>query len=263
MKTKNLITFCLCLGLMALISCKSNKDVNETVSAEVDYHKVEMEGDRKGPPRGDRKGPPKGEDRKRRGPRGGKGGSPEQTRSIEEIGGYKIGATASDFALVGVNGKKVSLSDYSDAKGYIVTFTCNDCPFSVMYEDRLIEMHNKYAPKGYPVIAINSNSTELKPGESLEKMTQRAKDKSFPFVYLKDADHSVASAFGAVRTPHMFILDGDMKVQYIGAIDDNARDADGVTDRYVENAIAALQSGKLPETNFTKSIGCPIASAKH
>ena len=253
MKFKNVIVMAFCLGLMGMVSCKSNKDVKETASEEVTHHRGG--GDRKGPPkgkRGDRKGPPRG-----------KKGSPEQTRSLEEIGGYQIGATAEDFALMNVDGKKISLSDYSDAKGYIVTFTCNDCPFSVMYEDRLIAMHNKYAPHGYPVVAINSNPTAVKPGESMEKMAERAKARSFPFAYLKDADHKVASAFGAVRTPHMFILDGDMKVQYIGAIDDNARDADGVTDKYVENAIAALQSGKLPETNFTKSIGCPIAGAKH
>lgn len=261
MKIKNLLTICLCIGLMTLMSCKSNKEVNETASGEaVSQRNVS---DRKGPPKGDRKGPPRGKEGERRGPRKGKRGLPEQTKTLEEIGGYKIGATVSDFSLMNVDGKKVSLSHYSDAKGYIVTFTCNDCPFSVMYEDRLIAMHNKYAAQGYPVVAINSNPTAQKPGESLEKMAQRAKAKSYPFVYLKDLDHAVAGAFGAVRTPHMFILDADKRVQYIGAIDDNARDADGVTEKYVENAIAALLSGNLPKPNLTKSIGCPIASAKH
>ncbi|WP_341221689.1 redoxin domain-containing protein [Polaribacter atrinae] len=131
--------------------------------------------DRKGPPRnGERKGPPKG------------GHNPEQTKTLEEIGGYKIGDVATDFQLKNVDETTFSLSDIKDAKGYIVVFTCNECPFAKMYEDRLISLHNTYAPQGYSVITINPNVSEDNDRESFGAMQKRAKEKGFPFVYLAD-----------------------------------------------------------------------------
>ena len=95
----------------------------------------------------------------------------------------KVGDTAPDFALKNIDGKTVSLADYTNAKGYVVIFTCNTCPYAVMYEQRIIELHDKYAAKGYPVIAINPNDPDVKPGDSFEKMQQRAAAKEFPFIY--------------------------------------------------------------------------------
>jgi len=203
--------------------------------------------DRKGPPpHGERKGPPKG------------GHGPEQTKTLEEIGGYKIGEIASDFNLKNVDGTMFSLSDIKNAKGYIIAFTCNECPFAKMYEDRLIEMHNKYASQGYAVIAINPNVSEDNPKESFKSMQSRSKEKKFPFVYLADEKHEVFPKYGAVRTPHIFLLDKDKKVQYIGTIDDNARSAENVKVKYLENAIEALKKDEKPKVNFTKAIGCPV-----
>ncbi|UMB53251.1 thioredoxin family protein [Lutibacter sp. A64] len=194
----------------------------------------------------ERKGPPKG------------GHSPQQTKTLDEIGGYKIGEVATDFNLKNVDGTMFSLADIKDAKGYIVVFTCNECPFAKMYEDRLIELHNKYVSQGYAVVAINPNVSENNAKESFESMQKRATEKKFPFVYLADEKHDVFPKYGAVRTPHVFLLDSDKKVQYIGTIDDNARSAANVKVKYLENAIQALQKGTTPEVTFTKAIGCPV-----
>jgi len=152
----------------------------------------------------------------------------------------------------------LALADYTNAKGYVVIFTCNTCPYAVMYEQRIIELHDKYAAKGYPVIAINPNDPDVKPGDNFEKMQQRAADKQFPFAYLLDDGQEVYPAYGATRTPHIYLLDAAKKVQYIGALDNNPQDASAVTTKYVEEAIAALEAGKTPEITFTKAIGCGI-----
>ena len=96
--------------------------------------------------------------------------------------GYEVGDQAMDFSLKGTDGKLHSLASIADAKGYILTFTCNTCPYAVMYEDRLIDLHKKYAPMGYPVVAINPNDPEVKPGDSFEKMQTRVEEKGFPFL---------------------------------------------------------------------------------
>lgn len=175
--------------------------------------------------------------------------------------GYKIGDIAEDFSLKNIDGKMVSLSDYKDAKGFIVTFTCNTCPYAVMYEDRIVALDKKYASKGYPVVAIMPNNTSIKPGDNLEAMKQRAKDKGFTFPYLIDAGQDVFPKFGATKTPHIFVLDKTKKgleVKYIGAIDDNYKDASAVKTKYVENAVDALIEGNEVPQKETKAIGCSI-----
>src|SRR5690349_3853225 len=99
---------------------------------------------------------------------------------------YKIGEQAADFSLKNVDGSMVSLKDYKGVKGYIVVFTCNTCPYAVMYEDRIIELHKKYEPLGYPVVAINPNDPSVKSGDDFAGMVTRAKEKNFPFKYLYD-----------------------------------------------------------------------------
>ncbi|MEM6317768.1 MAG: thioredoxin family protein [Bacteroidota bacterium] len=183
------------------------------------------------------------------------------TPTIEQDG-LEIGDQAPNFSLKNIDGKMVSLDDYKDVKGYVVIFTCNTCPYAVMYEQRIIELHDKYAAKGYPVIAINPNDPEVKPGDSYEKMKQRAANKSFPFAYLFDEGQKVYPAYGATRTPHIYLLDAEKTVQYIGALDNNAQDASAVTTKYVEDAIAALEKGEKPEVTTTKAIGCGIKTKR-
>ena len=179
--------------------------------------------------------------------------------------GYKIGDKAIDFKLKNVDGKMVSMADFKDAKGFVVIFSCNHCPYVVAYEDRMIELHNKYAPKGFPVIAINPNDPEVQPQDSFEKMIERANEKKFPFVYLFDEGQKVYPVYGATRTPHIYLLSKkgkDLIVEYIGAIDNNYRDASQVTETYLADAIDALLAGKKPSVTETKAIGCTIKVKK-
>ena len=175
--------------------------------------------------------------------------------------GYNVGDKASDFKLKNVDGKFVSLSDYPEAKGFAVIFTCNHCPYAKAYEDRIIALDKKYKTLGYPVIAINPNDPEINPEDSYEKMVVRAKEKSFTFPYLFDETQDVYRKYGAKRTPHIYLLNkkgNDLVVAYIGAIDDNYQDAGAVTQPYLANAIDALLAGKSPDPSLTKAIGCSI-----
>lgn len=179
--------------------------------------------------------------------------------------GYKVGDLASDFKLKNVDGKMVSLADYKDAKGYIVIFTCNHCPFSIAYEDRIIALDKKYKALGYPVIAINPNDPSIAPDDSYDKMIVRAKEKGFTFPYLFDEGQKVLPLYGATRTPHVYLLEktaNGNKVAYIGAIDNNHQDPAAADQKYLENAIEAIRSGKQPSPDFTKAVGCSIKVAQ-
>lgn len=181
--------------------------------------------------------------------------------SLNDGKGYQIGDIATDFKLPNVDGKMVSLSDYKDAKGYIVIFTCNTCPYAQAYEDRIIDLDKKYAAKGYPVIAIMPNNPKSKPGDSMEAMQAKSKEKGFTFPYLMDEGQKIYPQYGATKTPHVYVLEKTKKgnqVKYIGAIDDNYQDADAVNIKYVENAVDALLSGKEITITETRAIGCSI-----
>lgn len=175
--------------------------------------------------------------------------------------GYKVGDKASDFTLKNVDGKMVSLSDYSSAKGFILIFTCNTCPYSVANEDRIIELDKMYKSKGYPVIAVNPNDPRAQKGEELSDMAKRAKEKGFTFPYLLDEGQKVYPVYGATRTPHVYILNkkgSDLIVEYIGAIDDSSRNPATVKEKYVEDALNAFLKGEKPSITYTKAIGCSI-----
>ncbi|MBL86068.1 MAG: thioredoxin family protein [Winogradskyella sp.] len=181
--------------------------------------------------------------------------------AITDEDGYKIGDVATDFSLENIDGKMVSLSDFKDAKGFIVVFTCNTCPYAVAYEDRVEALNKKYADKGYPVIAIMPNNTDVKPGDNMEAMKARAKAKGFTFPYLMDKGQKIYPQYGATKTPHVYLLEKTKKgnvVKYIGAIDDNYKDASEVKTKYVENAVDALLKGKEIEVKETRAIGCTI-----
>lgn len=175
--------------------------------------------------------------------------------------GYQVGDEARDFKLEGVDGKMISLSDYPDARGFVVVFTCNTCPYAKLYEQRIIALDKKYKAKGFPVIAINPNDPVQQPGDSMDEMVARAKEKEYPFPYLRDDSQEIAMAYGASKTPHVYLLnkdDGKYTVEYIGAIDDSPREAADVTEKYVEDAIEALLAGKKPAVTTKRAIGCTI-----
>ena len=175
--------------------------------------------------------------------------------------GYKTGDKAVDFKLKNVDGKMVSLADFKNSKGVVVVFTCNHCPYAKKYEDRIIALDQKYKAKGYPVVAIMPNDVDAVTEDSYDNMQKRAKEKHYGFPFLLDESQATAQAFGATRTPHVFVLqnvNSAFVVKYIGAIDDNSDDAKDVKEKYVENAIDALLAGKPVSPDFTKAIGCTI-----
>jgi len=176
--------------------------------------------------------------------------------------GYDVGDYAEDFSLKNIDGKTVSLSSFSSAKGFIVVFTCNTCPYAKAYEQRVIDLDKKYAAKGFPVIAINPNDVNKQPDDSMDKMVERAKAKGYTFPYLRDDSQEVATAYGATKTPHVYVLNketsGKFKIEYIGAIDDSPREAADASEKYVEDAVNALLAGKKPAVTSKRAIGCTI-----
>ncbi len=179
--------------------------------------------------------------------------------------GYKIGDVATDFKLKNVDGKMVSLAGFKDAKGFIIIFTCNHCPYSIAYENRIIGLDKMFKDKGFPVIAINPNDNKEYPEDSFDNMVIRAKEKAFTFPYLIDEGQKVYPKYGATRTPHVFILkkeENGLVVKYIGAIDNNHSDASAATEKYVEKAVNNLLAGIDPDPSMTKAIGCSIKAAK-
>ena len=173
--------------------------------------------------------------------------------------GYEVGDAIEDFSLKNVDDTMVSLSNFNNAKGFVLVFTCNMCPYSVANEDRLIALDKKYKEKGYPVIAINPNDPKASKGDSFEDMKVRAKEKGFTFPYLFDEGQKVYPKFGATKTPHVYIVNkNNMKIEYIGAIDNSSRNPDAVSEKYVENALDALLARKKIGKTNTRAIGCSI-----
>ena len=166
----------------------------------------------------------------------------------------EIGAHAPEFkALPGVDGKEISLDGLKDQKVVVVCFTCNRCPVAVAYEDRFVEFSKKYASKGVKFVAINAN----KRTEDLAVMKTRAEEKGFNFPYVFDQTGKLATEYGARVTPHIFVLDQNRNVAYVGAFDD---DQNKPTKNYVADAVDALLAGKKVETTKSKAFGCGIAN---
>lgn len=173
----------------------------------------------------------------------------------------KAGDPAADFNLKNVEGKMISLSQFNDAKGFIVVFYCNTCPVVHKYEQRVIDLHKEFSNKGFPVIAINPNDKDVSPGDSYEEMQKLAGKKNYEFQYLYDESQEVARKYGATNTPHVYVLSknsGQLKVEYVGAIDNNADDSSAADKHYVADAVNKLLKGESVAVTGTKAIGCTI-----
>lgn len=170
----------------------------------------------------------------------------------------QLGQKAAEFGpLKAADGKSYSLKDFGE-KLLVVIFSCNHCPYVVAYEDRIIAVQSDYAAKDVRVVAINSNDPVRYPDDGFDKMVSRAKDKKFNFAYLHDADQSVARAFGATNTPHVFVLDGARTLRYVGRIDDAWDRPEKVKQRDLRNALDALLAGGEPKPASTLPVGCSI-----
>jgi peroxiredoxin len=173
--------------------------------------------------------------------------------------------TILDFSLKNTDGKMVSLANYKEAKGFIIVFTCNHCPFAKLYPPRLNALNSKYDSLGVPLIAISSTDTMMYEEDTYPKMIAKANDEQFNFPYLFDELQSVAKNFNAQKTPHAFIIWKENEkwvIKYNGAIDDNGMEPEKVTEHYVANAVDALLANKKITIPETKSIGCQIAFRK-
>ncbi len=167
----------------------------------------------------------------------------------------------SDFSLLNVDGNNVSLKDFPDAKGFIVVFTCNHCPFAKLYFQRLNDMNAKYKALGVPLIAISSTDTINYEEDTYPKMIEKANNEHINYPYLFDGNQIVAKNFAAQKTPHAYVIwkeDGKWIVKYNGAIDDNGAEPKKVKRPFVIQAVDALLAGKEVETKEVKSIGCQI-----
>lgn len=188
-----------------------------------------------------------------------------QIHKVSYAKGYEVGDEAADFKLKNIDGKMVSLSDFKKAKGFIVIFTCNHCPYAKKYEERIVALDKKYKSQGYPVIAINPNDPNVQPEDNYQKMIERAKEKGFTFPYLVDEGQKIYPQYGATKTPHVFVLqkeNGKNIVKYIGAVDNNYEDPNDVSERYVEDAVDALVKNQPIKMNKTVAIGCTIKVKK-
>lgn len=169
-----------------------------------------------------------------------------------------LGASAPDFSLPGVDGKTYSLADFEDAPVLVVAFSCNHCPYVVNSEDRIVAFANEYAQRGVAFVAINANSENTYADDSFDHMVIRAKDKNFQFPYLRDLSQEVALAYGALRTPHYYVFDGERKLRYTGRMDDNPRNPGQETTHELRDAVEDVLAGREVATPLTNPIGCNV-----
>lgn len=170
----------------------------------------------------------------------------------------QLGASAPDFDLPGVDGKRYSLASFKGSKLLVVVFSCNHCPYVIGSEDRMIQFDRDVSPRGVAMVAINSNETEGHPTDSFEHMVQHAKEKGLPWAYVRDESQDVAKAYGALRTPHFYVFDADRKLRYTGRMDDNPRDAKLARTHELRDAVEALLAGRKPPAELTNPIGCNV-----
>ena len=163
-----------------------------------------------------------------------------------------------DHQLADISGNTMTLADVKGDAGTLVVFSCNTCPWVIRWEDRYVSLANTYAPKGIGMIAVNSNAARFGSEDSLEEMVEHAKNNGYNFPYAQDPESELASAFGATKTPHIYLFNADDKLVYLGAIDDNAKNAKKVEVPFLANAIDALLAGNPINPQATKALGCSI-----
>jgi peroxiredoxin len=164
--------------------------------------------------------------------------------------------TAPAFTLPGTDGVEHALA--SDAPATLVYWTCNHCPYALAWHERMLDVARDYAGRGVRTLAINSNDAERYPADSFEAMAERVSSEGgWPHPFLHDADQSVARAWGAEKTPHLFVLDGELRLRYAGAPDADYDDpAQGAA--WVRAALDAVLAGEEPDPAETPAVGCGV-----
>lgn len=163
-----------------------------------------------------------------------------------------------DYKMMDISGKEVSLDETKKENGLLVIFSCNTCPWVLAWEDRYNEIADLAKENKIGIIFVNSNEGKRDGVDSLEEMKKHAKKMKYNFLYTVDKDNKLADAFGATKTPHVYLFNNKSMLVYRGAIDDNAKNKDGVKKPYLKNALSLLAGDKEIKTKTTKSIGCSI-----
>jgi peroxiredoxin len=169
-----------------------------------------------------------------------------------------IGARAVPFSLIGVDDRTHSLADYAEKPVLVVIFSCNHCPYVRAWEDRMVALQAEYAARGVQFLVINANDPAKYPEDDFPSMKRRAAEKGFNFPYLYDETQEIARAYGATRTPEVFVFDSERLLRYHGAIDDNHENPQAVTRHYLREALDAVLSGTQPAAAQTPPVGCTI-----
>ena len=167
-----------------------------------------------------------------------------------------------DVKMLDISKEEISLNETKGSNGLLVIFSCNTCPWVLAWEDRYVSIAEKYAPKGIGIIAVNSNEAYRGGDDSFKKMQVHAKKNKYNFFYTVDKGSRLATAFGATRTPHIFLFDKKEKLVYRGAIDDNSRNPEQVKEAYLINAMDAMLAGKPVKVTSAKALGCTIKFAE-
>lgn len=170
----------------------------------------------------------------------------------------QIGEPCPPFRLPSTDGRALSPDDFADAKVLVIAFTCNHCPYVINSEERLLRYDADYRDKGVALVCINSNEEENHPTDSFDHMIERARKRGFTFPYLRDADQTTARAFGALKTPHFFLFDGDRRLRYTGRMDGSPRDPQKATTHELRDATEAVLTGGEPKVAVTNPIGCNV-----
>ena len=170
----------------------------------------------------------------------------------------KLGEKAPDFRLPGTDGKTYALEDFKGAKGLVVFFTCNHCPYVVGSDEDTRRIVEAYRPKGIGFVAINSNSAVTHPNDDFHHMVARMREHDFPWPYLHDETQEVAKAYGALRTPHFYVFAQDFRLIYTGRALDNPKDPALATSHDLERALDEYLAGKPISLPLTNPIGCNV-----
>lgn len=163
-----------------------------------------------------------------------------------------------DYKMMDVSGTMMSLGDIKKDKGTLVIFSCNTCPFVIEWEDRYDDVMAIANRVGVGVALINSNEAKRDNADSYDAMKAHALEQAYEAPYLVDENSALANAFGAKTTPHVFLFDNNNKLVYLGAIDDNSKDASQVKEKYLFDALYALNTGSEIKIAKSNAKGCSI-----
>jgi peroxiredoxin len=163
-----------------------------------------------------------------------------------------------DQQVQDISGRTLTLNSVAKQNGLLVIFSCNTCPWVMRWEDRYPVVSQLARENNIGMIALNPNEAYRNRGDGMEDMIKHARKANYDFPYALDKDHKIADAFGATRTPHVYLFNSDLELIYVGAIDDNANDADAVQEFYLKDAIEQMRAGEDLSKSKTKSLGCTI-----